>query len=208
MSVCEGRPDRDYLQDVTTLWPHRPLGPTRLTCRTASSPNGQSHSCAEPFAVVPWGHPGTSGSHSVPCPSSFSTQQLLRDLVKTVLVASGVPNPTWLSASWLNGLDENLPEAQREGVDVSRVGSVVWCYHKTSGWPRTRPTLSHSLVEPGTTDLSGWSRTSSLRAVIFIDCNNFSYSPRLGSSPIPTTMMQSAYHTYHISPGTGKSPPD
>ena len=88
---------------------------------------------------------------------------------------------------------ESLPEARHEDVDVSKAGSVAWTYYKTYEGQHLTRTLSHSLVEPGTTDLSGWSRTSSLRAVIFIDCNNFSYSPRLGSSPIPITMIQSAY---------------
>lgn len=97
---------------------------------------------------------------------------------------------------------ENSREARHEGVGGSRVDSVARGHYKTQKGARVRPTLSHSLVEPGTTDLSGWSKTSSFRAVIFIDCSSFSYSPRLGSSPIPTTMIQSAFYVDHISSET------
>lgn len=99
---------------------------------------------------------------------------------------------------------ESSQEARREGAGVSRDGSAARGYHKTLERLQPGLTLSHSLVEPGTTDRSGWIRTSSFRAVIFIDCSSFSYSPRLGSSPIPTTMIQSACYVRHINPGTVK----
>ena len=66
------------------------------------------------------------------------------------------------------------------------------CQRYRSTKARSTRTFSHSRVEPGTTDRSGCSSTSSFLAVVFNDCRSRSYSPMLGSSPIPTTMTQSA----------------
>ena len=125
-----------------------------------------------------------------------------RDLAKIVWVASAAPNPISVLSQWFCRSNTDLPEARHEDAGVSRVCSGTRFYHEMLVRQKEIPTLSHSLVEPGTTDLSGWRRTSSLRAVIFIDSNNFSYSPRLGSSPIPTTMIQSAYHICRMSTRT------
>jgi len=127
-----------------------------------------------------------------------------RDLVTTASVVLAMPNPILV----ISDLVRRIRSKTYRKLDVKMLvypGSVLELDFTTECRRHQKiPTLSHSLVEPGTTDLSGWRRTSSLRAVIFIDCNNFSYSPRLGSSPIPITMIQSAYGIHHISPGTGE----
>lgn len=90
-------------------------------------------------------------------------------------------------------LAQNNSQATRHGyVDVP-MGEATYelshCSYLTNG-PLA---FNHSLVDPGRTERSRCNKTSSFRAVVLIDIRSLSYSPRLGSSPPPTTMTQSAF---------------
>lgn len=77
----------------------------------------------------------------------------------------------------------------RANAGESMVGSEQGCVNMSPmELARMNYTFSHRRVDPGGTERSGWSSTSSFRAVVFMDSSSLSYSPREGSSPIPTTI--------------------